>query len=71
VPPLDYIYGEAMIYDNDFKYQYFESMYQAVLMLGGNEIGPVSEIEKAFVALIMLAGNIINANIFGEMAVLV
>jgi len=42
-----------------------------VLMLGGNELGPVTTMEKAFVAFIMLAGNIINANIFGEMAVLV
>ena len=46
-------------------------MYHAVLMLGGNEMGPRTQTELAFVAFIMLAGAIINANIFGEMAVLV
>jgi hypothetical protein len=40
-------------------------------MLGGNEIGPRTNFELGFVAYIMLAGAIINANIFGEMAVLV
>jgi hypothetical protein len=40
-------------------------------MLGGNEMGPRTDFEIGFVVFIMLAGAIINANIFGEMAVLV
>ena len=40
-------------------------------MLVGNEMRPVTVVEKAFIASVMLTGNIINANIFGEMAVLV
>lgn len=34
-------------------------------------MGPRTPFEFAFVALVMIAGAIINANIFGEMAVLV
>lgn len=46
-------------------------MYHAVLMLGGNEMGPRTDFENGFVGMIMLLGAVINANIFGEMAVLV
>jgi hypothetical protein len=40
-------------------------------MFGGNEMGPITTFEKFFVAFVMLGGNIINANIFGEMAILI
>lgn len=39
-------------------------------MLGGNELGPVTPMECLFVACAMVAAAIIQANIFGEMAVL-
>jgi hypothetical protein len=41
------------------------------MMLGGNEMAPRTDLEIAVVISISLAGSIINANIFGEMAVLV
>ena len=50
--------------------QYFISMYHAVLMIGGNEMGGRTDLELAFQGIVMLLGAIINANIFGEMAVL-
>lgn len=39
-------------------------------MLGGNDLFPTNTFQKGFVAFGTIIGNIINANIFGEMAVL-
>jgi hypothetical protein len=52
------------------SYKYFVSMYSNVLMVGGNELFPVSSFQKFYVAFGTIIGNIINANIFGEMAAL-
>lgn len=71
IPPTDFLTGTTVLYQESILYQYSSSFYHAVLMLGGNEIGPRTNFELGFVAYIMLAGAIINANIFGEMAVLV
>jgi hypothetical protein len=46
-------------------------MYISILIFGGNEIGGTNEIELAFSGMAMLFSIIINALIFGEMAVLV
>lgn len=40
-------------------------------MLGGNDIGPRTNFQWAFVASMLLMAAIINANIFGNMAVLI
>ena len=47
------------------------SLYCAVLALGGNEMGPRTDIEIVLMLLILLGCAILNANIFGEMTVLV
>ena len=47
------------------------SIYHAVLMLGGNDIGPRGEFQLFFVTIMLLLAAIINANIFGNMAVLI
>ena len=40
-------------------------------MLNGNEIGPRTPFQVVFISIILMAGAIINANIFGNMAVIV
>ena len=40
-------------------------------MLASNELGPRTPFEYIFISIMMIAGALINANIFGEMAVLV
>jgi len=40
-------------------------------MLNGNEIGPRSMFQLVFISFILLAGALINANIFGNMAVII
>ena len=47
------------------------SFYISILMFGGNEIGGTTSLELAFTGLTMLFSAIVNAIIFGEMAVLV
>jgi hypothetical protein len=71
IPPLDYVYSETDVYDQSINYQYWMSLYHAVLMLTGNDIGPRGSLEVGFVAVFVTMGAIINANIFGELDVLV
>ena len=57
------------IYEADIFRQYCFCVHGAVLLLGGNDIGPRTTLQVAFGAFQMLMGCTINANIFGELAV--
>jgi len=78
IPPLDFIYAGTpkikRFYDEtetDVTYRYLVSLYCAVLALGGNEMGPRTDFEITTMIMILLGCTIFNANIFGEMTVLV
>ena len=71
VPPLDFIHLKTNLYNEGTFKKYFSSVYHAIMMLNGGEVGPRTVLELIFVSIIMLAGAIINANIFGNMAVLI
>jgi hypothetical protein len=47
------------------------SLYHSVLILTGNDIGPRGWFQVAFVTFFITIGAIINANMFGELAVIV
>jgi hypothetical protein len=47
------------------------SLYYSILMLGLNEIGPVNNIELLYVTFGLILTSLVNAQIFGEMAVLI
>lgn len=70
MPPLDYVWVETHFYQDDLAFQYFLSMYHAVLLLTGNDIGPRGYAQTIFCAVIVTVGAIVNANIFGELAVI-
>ena len=70
IPPLDYVYITTNLYEESSLYQYTNTFYHAVLMIGGNDIGPRNEFQFVFLSMILLAGAIINAIIFGNMAVM-
>jgi len=70
LPPLDYVWIETDLYDQDKFFQYWNSLYHAILMLAGNDVGPRGSFQMCFVWITLLAGSIINANIFGNMAVI-
>ena len=45
-------------------------MYYAVMIVGSNELFPTTIFQKIYVSVVTLIGNLIIANIIGEMAVL-
>jgi hypothetical protein len=71
MPPLDWMYLQSDLFDSSNQKMYWSSFYHSVLMLNGNELGPRTEAELIFVGCILILGAIINANIFGNMAVII
>ena len=60
----------TQLYGDSVYGQYWTALYHGVLMLTGNDVGPRGNFQVAFVTVSLLLGAIINANIFGNMAVL-
>jgi hypothetical protein len=50
--------------------QYLSMLYYGVLILGSNELGPVNEIEMAYMITVLLISAFANALIFGDIATL-
>ena len=46
-------------------------MYNAILMLNGNELGPRDQTQLIFVSAVLVSSAMINGNIFGNMALIV
>lgn len=58
------------MYRDDDIYKYWLFLYNAMLLLGGNEFGPRTTLQS-IISLILLVGMaIFNAWLFGDMAVL-
>lgn len=70
MPPLDYVWVGTKFYEEDALYQYASSAYHSVLMLTGNDLGARNTVQLFFIAGAVTAGAIVNANIFGELAVI-
>jgi hypothetical protein len=51
--------------------KYIIVFYQAILFIGGNEMGPTSDVEIIICSVILIVSVIFNAWLFGEMAMLV
>lgn len=67
---MDYIYFETDLYERDIGYQYLMGLYHSVLVLTGNDVGPRNSFQLLVISLFITLGAIINANMFGEFAVL-
>ena len=63
-PKIYRFYGKS-----DF-YKYICSLYNAVLFLGGNEMGPRTNAEIILCTSLLVGMTIFNAALFGDMAVL-
>ena len=70
MPPLDYVWVATDFYEKGWIYKYIMSVYHAVLMFTGNDIGPRSTLEVSFVSFFVMLGAIMNANLFGQLAVI-
>jgi hypothetical protein len=71
VPAVDFIYAETKIFQEEFPKQYLSMCYHAIMVFGLNEVAPVQQTEILVVIMLMIVSAILNAYIFGEMAVLV
>ena len=71
IPPLDYVWVETTFYSEPIFNQYFLSVYHSILMLTGNDIGPRGNLQTMFICATLMGGAIVNANLFGELAVIV
>jgi len=65
------MYLETDLYYSSWQKQYASAFYHAVEMLNGGEVGPRTINQYAFVSSILILGAIINANVFGTLAVLI
>lgn len=71
IPPLDYVWITTEIYDDTVSMKYWNAIYHSTLLLAGNDIGPRGDFQLIFCVTTLLICAIINANIFGNLAVLV
>ena len=71
IAPLDFDEEDKFLYDDSVLRKYFISIYESVLLLMGNDGFPVGDVQTFFVVFSNTVGAIINANILGNMAVLI
>jgi len=71
IAPLDYYFEDPDLFSDPLSRQYFISIYYSVLLMTGNDVFPADDIQVFFVVLANTFGAILNANILGNMAVLI
>jgi len=71
VPAADFIYAETKLFREVFLKKYLSMLYHAIMIFGVNEVAPVEESELIVTIILMTISAMLNAVIFGEMAVLV
>ncbi len=68
IPPVDFIdYTKSDYFNESIIKRYLLAVYYSILLLNGGEIGPRTTGELMVASLVMIAGSIINANLFGTM----
>ena len=71
VPPIEYRDHELyFLYEQPIAYKYTVCLHAAVLLTTGRNPGPIGVYQMAVSTIGLFVGAIINANIFGELAVL-
>ena len=74
IPCLDFAWAGLYpkvyrFYSKDDWYKYFVCLYNGILFLGGNEMGPRTEVEIVACTLMLVSLAVFNAWLFGDMAV--
>ncbi|CAI2362152.1 unnamed protein product [Moneuplotes crassus] len=70
IPPYDENNDGSNIYESSSFSQYLTSIYYSILLLAGNDMLPQGDRQIMFLSIALFAAAIINANIFGNIAVL-
>ena len=71
IPPMDFSYITTEMFGKSLFHQYLMSLYHSTLSLTGNDLGPRNSLMLFYVSSLITMGAIINANLFGELAVIV
>lgn len=71
IPTYDYQFGRTHFYEDSLISQFITCFYTSVLIIGGNEIDPRTKLELLFASFILIVSAIINAHIFGSLAVII
>ena len=69
--PRTYVFIRGDFYKTSDFTKYLEALYHAVLLFTGNDIQASKTLELAFCVPVLIIGALMNANIFGEVAVIV
>lgn len=69
--PSSHEFDGGNFYQKSIFSQYLTSMYHSVLLFTGNDVNSQNLYEFLYCIPILIAGALINANIFGEVAVIV
>lgn len=77
IPPVDFVFAGVYpqvyrVYDKaeiDMWHKYLLFLYHSLLFLGGNEMGPRTELEAFTSTVILVVMSILNAALFGQFAV--
>ena len=71
VPTMDYIFASTELFGQSIFWKYCNSVYHSVMLFGVNEMASRTALVLSLSSFIMLFSAMINANIFGQMAVLI
>lgn len=71
VPTYDYMTATTEFYNESLYSQFITCFFTGVLILNGNEVGPRTQFELVFTSFILVVSAIINAHIFGSLAVII
>lgn len=63
--------NDFSLYERTIAYQYWVSIYVAVLQMTGNDVLPFGTFQIFASAASIIMGALINANIFGNMALII
>jgi len=72
IPQMDFMFLATETYTTfSIELQYMQWFYHSIILLGGSGIGPRDDSQRINSIIVLLMSAIINANIFGNMAVIV
>ena len=69
--PIQNVFTGNNLYEDSVLSRYIQSIFYSTLLFTGNDIGGIQTLQFIFCIPIIVIGALANANIFGEVAVIV
>ena len=70
IPTIYYNYPDSSYSSTGLFFKYWTSLYQSVQIFAGGDVGPLNELQLLYWSFFIMIGAIINANLFGQLAVI-